>query len=120
MPRRTDSFTFLDRQRLERAAAHYLRDCFHRRTAVRVSELAAYLRVSSEDLSRVASAVLRMPLREYLRARQLAEAERLLRTTPLTNEEIALRCGFGTPSTFYRHFTAAHGATPGAFRGIMK
>src|SRR5436305_14801745 len=115
MPRRTDSFTHLDRQRLERATAHYLRHCYRRRTAARVSELAAYLGVSSEDLSRLASAVLRMPLRDFLRARQLAQAERLLHTTPLSVEEIAVRCGLGTPATFYRCFPAAHGTTPGAF-----
>lgn len=120
MPRRTDSYSHLDRQRLERAAAHYLRHCYRHRTAARVSEFAAHLGVSTEDLSRTASAIVGMPLREFLRRKQIAYAEQLLRTTPLTVEEIALRCGFGTPATFYRHFTAVHGVAPGAFRGIMK
>ena len=120
MPRRTDSYSHLDRQRLDRAAAHYLRDCYRRGTAARVSEFAAYLGRSVEDLSRIASAILGMSLRDFLRQKQIAYAEQLLRTTPLSIEEIALRCAFGTPATFYRWFTAAHGMTPGAFRGIMK
>jgi|ERR1043165_5661692 AraC-like DNA-binding protein len=120
MPRRTDSLTHLDRQRLERATAHYLRDCYNRGTAARVSELAAHVGISAADLSRFASAVLGMSLRDFLRARQVARAEELLRTTPLAIEDIAVRCGFGTSSTFYRWFIAAHGMAPGAYRRIMK
>jgi len=120
MPRRTDAYSYLDRQRLERATAHYLRDCRRRRTAARVSELAAYLGLSAEDFSRTVSAIAGLPPRDYLRGKQLAYAEQLLRTTPLPNEEIAILAGFGTDGTFYRLFKAAHGMTPGAFRGIMK
>ena len=118
MPHRTDTYSHLDRQRLERAAAHYLRDCYRRRTAARVSEFAAYLGRATPYLSRTASAIIGMPLRDFLRAKQIAYAERLLRTTPLPIEEIAVRAGFGTASTFYRRFTAVHGITPGAFRGL--
>lgn len=117
MPRRSDTYAHLDRQRLERAAALYLRDCYRRRTAARVSEFAAYLDLTTAHLSRTASAIVGMSLRDFLRAKQIAYAGQLLRTTPLTIEEIAVRCGFGTASTFYRWFTAAHGTTPGAFRG---
>ncbi|HEV2721510.1 MAG TPA: helix-turn-helix domain-containing protein [Thermoanaerobaculia bacterium] len=83
-----------------------------------MSELASYLQVATPYLSRIAPEIVGMPLREFLRAKQLAYAEHLLRTTPLSNEEIALRAGFGTPSTFYRRFTAVHGVTPKAFRGL--
>jgi len=117
MRRRSDTYTHLDRQRLERAAAHYLRDCYRQRTAARVSEFAAYLGVTAAHLSRTASAIVGMPVRDFLRAKQLGYSAQLLRTTPLPIEEIALRCGFGTASTFYRWFTAAYGTTPGAFRG---
>ena len=117
MPRR---FTHAHRQRLERAAAHYLRDCYRRATAPRVSELAGVLGLAPPYLSRIASPILGMPLRDYLRKRQLEYAVRLLRTTPLPVAEIALRAGFGTVSTFYRSFRAVWGTTPAAFREVMK
>jgi len=117
MPRR---FTHAHRQRLERVVAHYLRDCYRRATAARVSELADILGLAAPYLSRIAPEIVGMPLRDFLRARQLEYAVRLLRTTPLPVGEIALRCGFGTPSTFYRWFRAAHGTTPATFREVMK
>ena len=114
------TFTHADRQRLDRAAEHYLRACYKARTAVRVSELAMVLHVSAPYLSRIARAILGCPIHEHLRRKQLSYAEQLLRTTPLSVEEIALRCGFGTPSTFYRWFRAAYGTTPADFREVKK
>src|SRR5260370_1312679 len=117
MPR---NFTHTHRQRLERAAAHYLRDCYRRVTAARVSELADLLGLAAPYLSRIAPEIVGMSLRDFLRARQLEYAVRLLRTTPLPVGEIALRCGFGTVSTFYRWFRAPYGTPPAAFREGMK
>ncbi len=57
-----------------------------------------------------------MPLRDFLRVRQLRHAEHLLLTTSCSTVEIAAMSGFGTPPTFYRAFKAAHGMTPGAYR----
>lgn len=106
-----------DRQRLERAAELYLQHCYRSRTAARADEFAArYLGYDRSHLSRLASAALGMPLGEYLRRRQLARAEVLLRTTPLTIDAIAAASGFGTPWSFYRQFQRAYGMTPGAYR----
>jgi AraC-like DNA-binding protein len=55
-----------------------------------------------------------------LRQQQIAYAVRLVKTTSLTAEEIALRSGFGTVATFYRWFQSVHGTTPGAFREVKK
>jgi AraC-like DNA-binding protein len=112
--------THRQRQRLERAVAHYLKDCYRRCTVARVSELAQLLGLDVAYLSRVAAAALGMPLGDYLRRRQLEEAERLLLTTPLPARFIARRSGFGTISTFYRCFQAAYGMPPGAFREVNK
>jgi AraC-like DNA-binding protein len=120
MPRAPRTFTHAHRQRLERAIAVYLRDCYRRITAARASEFAASLGVTAEYLSRIAPEILGMPLRDFLRQQQIAYAVQLLKTTPLPAEEIALRSGFGTVATFYRWFRAAHGTTPGAFREVMK
>jgi AraC-like DNA-binding protein len=65
-------------------------------------------------------AIVGMPLHAYLRKKQLAEAERLLTTTPLPVSQIALHAGFGTPSTFRRCFKEAYGVPPGAFREVRK
>jgi AraC-like DNA-binding protein len=113
-------FTHAHRQRLDRAAEHYLRDCYRRKTAARASEFATFLRVTHEYLSSIAPKIAGKGLRDLLREKQLASAVRLLRNTPLHIEEIALRCGFGTVSTFYRWFQAQYGMPPGKFREIKK
>jgi len=117
-PRR---FTHLDRQGLERAAEHYLRTCFRNSTRVTVAEFAAYLGCHPDYLTRTAASILgTSSLLDFLRGKQLQEAERLLRVTILGNEEIAVRSGFGTASTFYRRFQEAYDMSPGAFRKVRK
>lgn len=118
--RKPRTFTHVHRQRLDRVIAHYLDDCYANRSAARVSEFAAFLRRSPEYLTRTAVSIVGVPLREYLRTKQLEEAERLIVTTPLPMREIALHAGFGTTSTFYRCFRQAHGMTPGTFREVRK
>ena len=112
--------THRDRQRLERARDHYLRDCYRKQTAARASEFADYLGVTAAYLSRLSTAVAGVSVRDFHRRRQLTYAEQLLRSTPLPVSEIAIASAFGTPSTFYRCFVAAYGSTPGAFREVMK
>jgi len=114
------TFTHAHRQRLDRAVTHYLDECYTRKTAARVSEFAAFLRRSPAYLTRTTASIVGMPLREYLRHKQLDEAERLILRTPLPMHEIALHAGFGTTSTFYRCFKQAYGMPPGAFREVRK
>jgi AraC-like DNA-binding protein len=105
-----------DRQRLEAAAEFYLRACYGTQTAARAEEFAEYLRLARPYLSRRVAELIGMPVRDFLRERQLAYAQRLLRTTPLSIEQIALASAFGTGWTFYRCFKAAFGVTPSAYR----
>ena len=119
-PTKKRTFTHSHRQRLDRAATHYLQECYRKRTAARVSEFAELLNCHPDYLTRTAASIFGSSLLEYLRKRQLEEAERLLLTTPLPNEEIALLAGFGTPSTFYRHFRAARKISPRTFRMVRK
>jgi AraC-like DNA-binding protein len=118
MRRRT--FTHTHRLRLERAVEHYLRYCYRRQTAARASELATTLGLATPYLSRIAPEILGMPLRDFLRRRQIEYAAQLLKTTPLSSKEIALRCGFGTVSTFLRWFRSTFDTTPAAYREVMK
>lgn len=107
-------------KRLDRAVEHYLRFCYREKTAARTAEFAARLGRTPEYLSWLATRVLGKSLRDYLREKQVAYAARLLRTTPLSVEEIALRSGFGTAGTLYRWFRAAFGTSPGAYRELKK
>jgi AraC-like DNA-binding protein len=104
------------RQRLERSADLYLRDCYVRRTAARSDEYARYLELTRQYVARKALAALGVPLRDFLRARQLRYAEHLLRATSYSTVEIAAMSAFGTHPTFYRAFKAAYGMTPGEYR----
>jgi AraC-like DNA-binding protein len=104
------------RQRIERAVDLYLEECYARRTAARVSELAQQLDLTREHVTRMVSEALGMPLRDFLRTRQLRRAEHLLRTTSYSTVQIAAASGFGTPPSFYRSFKAAFAMTPGEYR----
>jgi len=114
------TFTYAHRQRLDRAAEHYLRKCYKTNSAARASEFATHLGLTPEYVSWLASRILGKSLHEFLREKQVAYAAQLLRTGPLPVEEVAIRSGFGTHGTFYRWFFAIYGMTPGAFRGLKK
>ena len=120
MEHRKRTFTHAHRQRLDRAIAHYLDDCYARKSAARVMEFAAFLERNPQYLSRTASSIVGVPLRVYLRKKQLEEAERLITRTPLLMREIALHAGFGTTATLYRCFKRAYGVPPGALREVTK
>lgn len=104
------------RQRLDAAAEFYLRACYGTRTAARADEFAEYLRLARPHLSRVVPRLIGVPVSDFLRSKQLVYAQRLLRTTPLSVEKIALASAFGTGWTFHRCFKAAFGMTPAQYR----
>lgn len=121
MPRKTDTKrTTHSREaavdRLEGAREFYLRDCYGMRTAARAEEFAGCLRLARPYLSRRVAELIGIPVRDFLRERQLAHAQRLLRTMPMSVEQIALASAFGTGSTFHRCFKAAFGITPSKYR----
>jgi AraC-like DNA-binding protein len=105
-----------DQRRYDDIIETYLTDCYARRTAARVSELAALLESSRPYLSRVIPQLFGKPLRTLLRQRQLQEAFRLLTVTNLPIEDVAAASGFGTERTFYRVFREMVGMTPGGYR----
>lgn len=105
-----------DRRRLERAAELYLDSCYNSRSAARADEFAEYLRLARPYLSRLVRELTGIPVRSFLRSRQLAYAQQLLRTTPLPIGEVAVASAFGTEWTFIRCFKSAFGRTPAEFR----
>ena len=105
------------RERLSRAVDVYLQACYRSKSAARASEFASQLELSKEYLSRVARKIAGTTLHEYIRGKQILRAEKLLKTTALSLEEIARRCAFGTLRTFYRYCSKSLKMTPGAYRG---
>lgn len=114
------TFTHGHRQGLDRAAEHFLRECYRRRKPARAKDFARLLNLTPEYVSWLAAKILGGSLHEYLRRKQVAYAAQLLRRTPLSVEEIAARSGFGTRSTMHRWFVEAYGVGPVAFRELKK
>ncbi|MFD9303368.1 GlxA family transcriptional regulator [Streptomyces sp. NPDC060048] len=84
--------------------------------AVTLPDMAAHARTSPSSLTRRFRAHTgRTPLQYLLHAR-LSEAQRLLRETGMSVEEIAARTGFSSSAVLRRHFRSLTGATPRAYR----
>ncbi|TDK24059.1 helix-turn-helix domain-containing protein [Arthrobacter crusticola] len=59
------------------------------------------------------------PLR-WLTSQRIAEACRLLETTDLTVQAVAVRTGLGTPANFRLHFTRELNTTPSSYRRLYQ
>jgi len=94
----------------------YIDGCFASEGTPRVAELAGMLGLGRETLSRRFAAQFGAPLGEYMKQRQLAFAQRLLASSPLSTQRIAYQAGFGTRRSFYRAFRRATGMSPADFR----
>jgi AraC-like DNA-binding protein len=114
------TFTHDHRRRLDRAAENYLRECYRKKWPARGKDFAKTLGMTPEYVSWLGAKILGGSLHRFLRAKQLTYAARLLKTTPLSIEEIAVRCGFGTRWTMHRWFVAHYGLSPAAFRELKK
>ena len=118
--RRTASSPREERRRYERIIDVYLRDCFDARTVARASELAEKLSANRQHISRTIRLLFGRPLAAILRQKQLAEAVRLLTTTPLDVKAVAGAAAFGHQRTFQRNFRKAFGLTPTQYRTAHK
>lgn len=114
------TFTHGHRQSWDRAAEHFLRDCYRQKKPARGKDFARSLDLTPEYVSWLGAKVLGGSLHQFLRRKQVEYAARLLRRTPLSVEEIAARSAFGTRSTMYRRFVKAYGVGPAAFRALKK
>lgn len=107
------------RRRIERAAEHYLQECFRLRTAARVTEFAERLGLTRPHVSEVVIGLFGKPLRAVFLDRQIQRAEELLASTTYPIREIAVRCAFGTERTFFRAFRAYRKTSPAAYRADL-
>ncbi|MGV8900179.1 MAG: helix-turn-helix domain-containing protein [Burkholderiaceae bacterium] len=61
-----------------------------------------------------------MPPHVWLQARRLAKARQLLAQNHLSLIDVALACGYSTPSHFSNRFRAALGITPSGYRALNR
>lgn len=81
-----------------------------------VENLAAHARMSRRNLTRRFREATGTSPSQWLLARRLDEARRLLETTAWPVARIAAACGFGSPVTFRQSFRAAYTTTPTSYR----
>jgi len=108
------------RQGLDRAAEHFLRECYRQKKPARGKDFARSLDLTPEYVSSLAARILGETLHQFLRKKQVEYAARLLRRTPLSIDEIAARSAFGTRSAMHRWFVQVYGVGPAAFREVKK
>ncbi|WP_375737451.1 helix-turn-helix domain-containing protein [Pseudomonas boanensis] len=87
---------------------------------ISLGELATFAALSEYHFARMFRESFGMPPHQYLLARRLARARKLLQDTALPLGEIAMACGFASASHFSNRFRAAMGGTPGAFRAVFR
>lgn len=80
------------------------------------SQLAESLSISKRQVERILRREYGMTLSELLSQRRLAAAQKLLDTTDLPVQEIALRVGFHSPSSFSHAFRKQLGLSPIQYR----
>ena len=93
---------------------HYLRD--HFRSPINLKAVAERCGVSREHFIRAFGKRYGEPPGELLRRLRLEQAQRMLRSTQMLVQDVAVACGFADANTFCRAYRQRYGATPGAAR----
>ncbi len=93
---------------------HYLRD--HFRSPINLKSVAQTCGVSREHFIRAFGKRYGEPPGELLRRLRLEQSHRMLRSTHLPVQDVAVACGFADANTFCRAFRQKYGMTPGASR----
>jgi transcriptional regulator GlxA family with amidase domain len=81
-----------------------------------VADLARHARTAPRTFARDFAASTGTTPAQWLIRERVAEAQRLLETTGLTVEQVAVRCGFGTATMLRRHFARLVGTPPSHYR----
>lgn len=81
-----------------------------------LGDLAAQAGLSEYHFARMFKQTTGLAPHQFVMLRRLAKARELLRHTPLPLTEIALACGFASPSHFSNRFRASEGVSPSAWR----
>nr|QIY76619.1 GlxA family transcriptional regulator [Streptomyces sp. RLB1-33] len=97
-----------------RAAQEWILENLHNRLPV--AEIAQQANMSQRNFARVFRREVGTTPGQYVERTRIARARELLETTDLTIREIARRCGFTAPETFFRSFGRTLGLTPKEYR----
>ncbi|MGV9992884.1 GlxA family transcriptional regulator [Streptomyces sp. NPDC003374] len=81
-----------------------------------VAELARRANMSQRNFARVFRREVGTTPGQYVERTRIARARELLENTDLAIGQIARRCGFGAPETFFRSFGRSLGLTPKEYR----
>ncbi len=81
-----------------------------------LDDIAEQTATSKMKIYRAMKASLEMTPTEYIRSIRLQHAEKLLRTTKKTVQEIMYECGFSSKAYFHKVFSAKYGHTPKEYR----
>ncbi|WP_277374297.1 AraC family transcriptional regulator [Pseudomonas sp. AA-38] len=85
-----------------------------------LGELASLCALSEYHFARMFQTSFGLPPHRYVLARRLARACHLLRHSRLPLGEVAMACGFASPSHFSNRFRLALRATPGQYRAAFQ
>ena len=88
----------------------------HYGEAIGVEDVAAAVHYSPAECCRIFKRVTQSTLFSYLRLYRVTQSTKLLKDTDLPVSEIALECGFSSPSHFISAFKAVVGVTPLHYR----
>lgn len=83
---------------------------------ISLRQLSEQFHFQEDYFNRLLKAKTGMTYTEYVQDLRLKEAERLLRTTGLTIDDIAVRIGYQNKGYFYKIFEEKHHMTPAKFR----
>lgn len=81
-----------------------------------IEEIASHFYISKYHLCRIFSQSLGTGLIAYLNTIKIRSASKMLKETDLSITEIALKCGFNSPSYFCKIFKSEKGVSPKDFR----
>jgi transcriptional regulator GlxA family with amidase domain len=88
----------------------------HLEQELSVDQLAARMHLSPRTFARRFRAETGTTPHHWLTGQRVLLAQRLLETTDLAVERIAVRCGFGSPATLRHHFASWVGVSPQRYR----
>lgn len=97
-----------------RAAQEWILENLH--NPLPVAEIAQRANMSVRNFARVFRRETGTTPGQYIERTRIARARELLETTDLTIGQVARRCGFGAPETFFRSFGRTLGLTPKEYR----
>ncbi|MGW7268235.1 GlxA family transcriptional regulator [Streptomyces sp. NPDC054842] len=97
-----------------RAAQEWILNNLH--SPLPVADIARRANMSLRNFARVFRREVGATPGQYIERERIARARELLETTDLTISQVARRCGFAAPETFFRSFGRTLGLTPKQYR----